>query len=218
MLNSVSASKSAGRKGSGAKSKVKPKPFRTQVYKVARWMHVYMSTATLLVILFFAATGILLNHPDLVFGTEPVTQEIKGSLEATWLETDSVNWLAISEYMRNNYGVQGQVADYWHDSTEGQLNFVSPGYLADVYFSLASGDFTLYTESQGMLAFMKDLHKGSNTGSTWKWTIDVFAIFLILVSLSGLTLTLVLKKLRVKGLLTMVIGSVIAGIAIVLSI
>jgi len=214
----VNASKSAGRNPSVTRSGAKPKPFRTQMYKVARWMHVYMSTATLLVILFFSVTGILLNHPDLVFGAEVVTQEISGTLDTTWLEVDNVSWLAISEFMRNQHDVQGKVADYWHDSSEGQINFVSAGYLADVYFNLETGGYTLYTESQGMLAFMKDLHKGSNTGSTWKWTIDVFAIFLMLVSLTGLILTLVLKKLRLKGLLTMVLGTVIAGIAVFLSV
>ena len=215
MLNSVNASKVPKK---APVVRAKPKPFRTQLYKAARWIHVYMSTATLLIILFFSATGILLNHPELVFGVEAVTQEVTGTLDTSWLEADKLNWLAISEFMRNQHDVQGSVADYWHDEIEGQLSFVSAGYLADLYFRLDTGDYTLYTESQGLLAFMKDLHKGSNTGMTWKWTIDVFAVFLMLVALTGLILTLVLKKLRLRGLVTMVLGSLIAGIAIILSV
>lgn len=218
MLNSANSAKFPQKL---AKAKPKAKPFRTQLYKAARWIHVYMSTATLLVILFFALTGFLLNHPDWVFGSQPITQEVTGTLSKTMLPTAQVNeidWLQISEYFRQTYNIGGQVSDYWNDDLSGQLNFYAPGYTADVYFDMQTGDYTFYSESQGAVAFMKDLHKGSNTGTSWNWLIDATALFLILVSLSGLVLTVLLKKLRMKGMLTMLGGSAVAVILLFLAI
>jgi len=226
MLNSANSAKFP--KKLDVKSKAKP--LRTQLYKAARWIHVYMSTATLMVILFFALTGFLLNHPDWVFGSQPVTQEVTGTLPETMLieqldatqtdtqQTTEIDWLQISEYFRQTYNISGQVSDYWNDEVSGQINFYAPGYTADVYFDMQTGDYTFYSESQGALAFMKDLHKGSNTGASWNWLIDATALFLIIVSLSGLVLTLFLKKLRMKGMLTMFGGGAVALMLLILAI
>lgn len=218
MLNFATVPKSHIKSQTKSKAKAKPKPLRTQIYKVARWLHVYMSTAILLLILFFSLTGFLLNHPDWVFGSEPVVQDITGTLPVGWQQDGQVDWLNIAEYMRTEHNVHGQVANYWNDDVEGQLNFTSAGYLADVYFDMQTGAYTLYTESQGMVAFMTDLHKGSNTGPIWNWVIDATALLLAVVSLSGLVLTLLLKKLRVKGLITMLGGTAVIILLIVLAV
>ena len=61
----------------------------------------------------------------------------------------------------------------------------------------------------GLGAVLNDLHKGRDTGKGWSWLIDVSAIFLILVSLSGLVMLLFLKKKKVNGLLIAVLGGAI---------
>ena len=40
------------------------RPLRLRVHTVLRWLHIYTSMVSLLVVLFFAATGVTLNHPD----------------------------------------------------------------------------------------------------------------------------------------------------------
>lgn len=213
MLNSVPAPKQAARPA----KVLATKPFKTQLYKYARLAHVYLSTATLLVILFFSVTGFLLNHPDWSSAKEPVTQDLSGTLPDGWFKNGQIDWLRVAEYMRHEHNVHGQVGDYWSDETTGQLNFTGPGYTADVFIDLPTGDYSLYTESQGLLAFINDLHKGHGTGQGWNWTIDATAIFLILISLSGLVLTLLLKKLRNKGLVTMIIGGLLSFVILFLA-
>ena len=57
---------------------------------------------------------------------------------------------------------------------------------------------------------INDLHKGRDTGHGWSVFIDICAVFLTLVSLSGLLLLLFLKKRRLSGLLVAAGGLVIA--------
>ena len=48
---------------------------------LARWLHVYVSMLGLLVLLFFAVTGVVMNHPDWFLSGEPVTHEQSGSMD-----------------------------------------------------------------------------------------------------------------------------------------
>jgi hypothetical protein len=58
----------------------------------------------------------------------------------------------------------------------------------------------------GLMAVMNDFHKGRDTGKAWAWVIDVSAVFLILVSLSGLILLFFIKKRRFAGLIAGAVG------------
>lgn len=201
--------------------KTKPKvqqPARVWLYKWARWLHVYISTASLLLILFFALTGITLNHPDWAFGTKDVTQNVSGTLPSGWLNGAQVDWLKVAETMRNENGVHGRVSDYFNDDSQGQLSFSSPGYSADVFIDMKAGTYDLTTDSQGFIAVINDLHRGRAGGPAWRWVVDASGIFLSVVALTGLLLLLFLKKLRPKGLLTVLGGSAVAILLITLAV
>ena len=47
-----------------------------------RWVHVYTSMISLLVVLFFGLTGITLNHPDWTFGGSATKDTHTGTLPA----------------------------------------------------------------------------------------------------------------------------------------
>ena len=53
-----------------------------------------------------------------------------------------------------------------------------------------------------------NLHKGRDTGKAWSTVIDVSAIGLTVISLTGLVLLLSLKRKRLPGLLVVVGGAV----------
>jgi hypothetical protein len=55
---------------------------------------------------------------------------------------------------------------------------------------------------------MNDLHKGRDTGKGWAWLIDISAILMVIVSLSGLLMLFFLKKKRVAGTLMIVLGGI----------
>lgn len=69
------------------------------------------------VVLFFAATGITLNHPSWVFGDAGSRKTVSGTLPPNWRTGTTVDWLRVAEYLRNNDGVSGAVGDYRSDDT-----------------------------------------------------------------------------------------------------
>src|SRR5436190_21141708 len=63
----------------------KSKTLSTQFAAVVRWLHIYVSLLGFTALIFFAITGITLNHPTW-FGIEAVrTKELKGEVKKEWL-------------------------------------------------------------------------------------------------------------------------------------
>lgn len=168
--------------------------------KWSRWLHVYTSMISLLIVLFFGITGLTLNHPSWSLFGGPSSETITGTLPAGFDDGTSVDFLTVSEYVRDHDGVRGDVADHQATDAEGTISFKSPGYAAALVFERPSGDYTLTIESQGLLGVLNDLHKGRDTGSSWKWLIDVSAVFLVVVSATGLGIQVFQRKRRRRAL------------------
>ena len=173
-----------------------------------RWLHIYLSLVSFVVVLFFSVTGVTLNHPDMLGGGLRQSER-RGQLPENWLKETEPRKLEIVERLRGEYGVHGLVDDFRFDEGECTVSFKGPGYAAEAIVSRADGAFTLTTATEGTLAVMNDLHKGRYTGGVWSWVIDLSAIFLTLVSLTGIGLFCYLKRLRVPGLITLVVGGAI---------
>ena len=188
------------------------RPLRLRVHSLLRWLHIYTSMVSLLVVLFFAATGVTLNHPDWLAGER--TDELTGTLPATWKTTQGIDWLVVAEHLRSAHGVHGTVADRTADDRQAALTFRAPGYSADCFIDVHDGSYRLTVSYQGALGVLNDLHRGRDSGGTWAWLIDVAGVFLVLLSLTGLGLLFYLRKVRVKGLVTLVAGAaLVVGLA-----
>src|SRR3984893_18559732 len=80
---------------------------------LARGLHTYLSMLSFAILLFFAATGLTLNHAEW-FGTERNTDHCQGTLDAAWMKSPdpkSVSQDTIVAYLRCVYGIQGAVSD-----------------------------------------------------------------------------------------------------------
>ena len=181
------------------------RPLRLRVHSLLRWLHIYTSMVSLLVVLFFAATGVTLNHPDWLAGER--TDEVTGTLPATWKTAKGIDWLMVAEHLRTANGVHGTVADRREDDREGSLTFRAPGYSADAFIDVRDGSYKLTTSYQGAVGVLHDLHRGRDAGSAWAWLIDASGLFLVFLSLTGLGLLFYLKKVRIKGLVVMTAGA-----------
>ena len=51
---------------------------------LVRWLHTYLSMIAFVIILFFAVTGLTLNHAD-KFSSVLHTEQQKGNLDTTWV-------------------------------------------------------------------------------------------------------------------------------------
>ena len=188
----------------------RPAPARTRLRSAKaqwnvwlRWLHTYTSMISLLVVLFFSLTGITLNHPDWLFGTQQVTREATGTLPAGWMQGGQVNWLVVAEELRSAQGLRGRAGDTRTDGTEASLSFAAPGYSADAFIDTATGAYTVNVLEQGSVAALNDLHKGRDAGTAWRGVIDLSGVVLTLVSVTGIGILLFLKKTRVQALSVM---------------
>ena len=182
---------------------------------LVRWLHLYLSVVSFILVLFFAVTGLTLNHADW-FDEATQTTDVKGHINRSWVagtDTATVNKLAIVEYLRSAHRLSGSVSEFRIDERQCSVSFRGPGYSADASIDRPGGAYQLTETRLGLVAVLNDLHKGRDTGRAWAWVIDIAAVFMTLVSLTGLALLLVLKKRRVSGFWWLLGGALASWLA-----
>jgi len=154
-------------------------------------------------VLFFAATGLTLNHPDW-FASRQTTVVRHGVADKAMLrshDADGADKLGIVEMLRAKEHLHGAVSDFRVDDSQVSVSFRSPGYTADAFLDRDTGKYDLTEVNNGFVAVLNDLHKGRDAGKVWAWVIDVSAVLLVLVSLTGLVLIWFVYKRRTSGLI-----------------
>jgi len=173
---------------------------------VSRWLHLYLSMASFAVVLFFAVTGLTLNHADW-FAGQVRESRFSGSMPVEWLRGAEPNRLAIVEKLRTEHGIHGAVADFRADDGQISVSFKGPGYAADAFIDSDKGTYDLTETRNGFVAVLNDLHKGRDAGPGWSVLIDASAVLLTLVSLTGLLLLFFVYKRRTSGLILAAAGA-----------
>jgi uncharacterized protein len=188
-----------------------------------RWLHIYLSMFSLAVVLFFSVTGITLNHPDWFWSGSDSSHEAEGEIRRAWLRGSSptpaetpaepdreVSKLEVVEHLRNAHAIHGALADFRVDESECIVAFKGPGYAADAFIDRETGHYRLTETYHGFVAVINDLHKGRDTGPVWSVLIDVSAVLMTFISLTGLVLLFYLKLRRIPGVIVALIGTVVA--------
>ncbi len=173
-----------------------------------RWLHIYLSMISFAALMFFAFTGLTLNHPTWFGATEQFIRDDQGQIPSDLLGAEP-DKLAIAERLRSQHGLRGAVSDFQIDEFECLVFFKGPGYAADVFIDRETGEYTLSETTTGWLAVMNDLHKGRNSGDGWSWVIDISAGVMMLVSLSGFALLFYIRRRRLTGVVTAVAGTIL---------
>jgi hypothetical protein len=163
------------------------------------------------ILLFFAVTGLTLNHQDW-FNQQQKTSQSQGTLNTQWLKGD-VDKLQVVGFLRRKEGLRGAIDDFRTEDSQCSVSFKGPGYEADVVIDCASGAYDITETRAGLVAILNDLHKGRDTGRTWSGIIDVSAVLMTAVSLSGLILIFYLHKRRMPGLLLLAAGCLLTYLA-----
>jgi hypothetical protein len=177
--------------------------WRRRVAKLSRWLHIYGSMASLALVLFFAITGVTLNHQDW-FANQQATVERHGTINPSWLRTaalEGVDKLQVVESLRSAGGLRGALSDFRIDDGQCEVVFKGPGYEASALVDRTTGRFDVTESRMGFAAVINDLHKGRDTGSVWKAAIDVSALLLAFISLTGLILLYFVHKYRLAGII-----------------
>ncbi|MBC6109330.1 PepSY-associated TM helix domain-containing protein [Pedobacter sp. CCM 8938] len=163
------------------------------------------------ILLFFAVSGLTLNHADwFTSGKEVVTKD-SGNVNIKWVnqpDTTKINKLQLVEYFRNKHQVKGALSDFRIDDRECSMTFNGPGYIADSFVDRETGKYELTVTRLGVFAVINDLHKGRDSGKAWSWIIDISAVLMTLVSISGIILICFIKKKRLSGFIIAAVGTV----------
>ena len=160
-----------------------------------RLWHWTSSALCLIGVLFFAVTGITLNHAADIPAT-PLTRTWTGTLplaEAEGLRAASTAQsrtlpAPVADWLREHTGLGfGTRLVEWSER-EAYVALPRPGGDAWVALGLEDGEVTFEHVSRGPIAFLNDLHKGRDTGPVWSWFLDLFAAACVVFSLTGLGL------------------------------
>lgn len=176
-----------------------------------RWLHIYLSMFSFFILFFFAITGLTLNHTAW-FERQQQTKNLEGKVNVQWVATSdsaSVARLEIVEYLRKQHLIRGALNEFITDEFQCTVSFTGPGYAADVFINRANGNYEFSETRTGVFGVMNDLHKGRDSGAAWGWLIDISAILMVLVSLTGLLMLFFLKKKRLAGVLVALAGLLI---------
>lgn len=196
--------KNALKKDSG-KGKV-----RKRFAGLSRWLHIYLSMVSFTILLFFAISGLTLNHAEWFTSGKEVVRKDSGNINLKWVniaDTSKINKLQIVEFLRGKHEVKGALSDFRTDDLECSLTFNGPGYSADAFIDRESGKYELTETRFGAVAVINDLHKGRDSGKTWSWIIDISAVLMTLVSISGIILICFIKKKRTSGFIIAALGT-----------
>jgi hypothetical protein len=105
------------------------------------------------------------------------------------------------------------VSDFRIEDTDVSVDFKGPGYEADVLVDRATGHYELTESRMGLVGVLNDLHKGRDTGTAWARIIDISAILMTLVSLTGMLLMYFIQKKRFSGFLAAAAGALLCYLA-----
>lgn len=177
---------------------------------LARWLHIYLSMFGFAALFFFAFTGITLNHPEWISGNQKVkrvTGEIDPSL-ITAVDSTTATRDYVVQVIRSSHSIKARLSDFRVDDYECSVSFSGPGYSADGFIERSTGSYEMTITKAGLLGVLNDIHKGSDTATLWKWIIDISAIVMVVVSLTGFIMIFFISRRKQPGLIAALIGAI----------
>ncbi len=178
----------------------------------SRTIHVYLSIALLIVLVFFSITGITLNHAELMVAEPQTEVRTLDNLPVLPLDDNGMIFDSpeLAAYVRDEFGIRLEFADLTIAEPFVTIEYDGPGYQALVEIDQELGEIYAESTDYGLVAVLNDLHKGRYTHIVWNALIDISGIILVIFSLAGFLLLLPNKFRFRKVLKYSVVGIVIS--------
>jgi len=182
-----------------------------------RSLHIWLSMIGFGATLLFAVTGFTLNHSEWFESATPVVSRSEGALPAA-VTAAEIDRLEVAEQLRAAHRIRGRVAGFEVEQDRCVVSFRNAGYEATATVERASGAYTLKEERRGVMAILDDLHRGKHCGPWWSTLVDVAAVLLTLMSVTGMWLMLYLTKRLRTGMILGFIGGATFAISYVFTV
>lgn len=199
----------------------KPKPAisRGEVYRQARIWHGYLSAIAFLALMFFAVTGILLNHPGWPKVTPPAPVETRLTLSAVDLaavKAAAEPGLVLVTFAAAKTDLAGAFKEGEAVGDDLFVRLQGVRGSSDLRANLLTGEVEVLVERNHPVAIFNGLHRGEQAGAAWRFLIDAFGVVLIVLSLIGYVLFLSLR-FRLKTALALTAASLIVMVGVFLA-
>ncbi|CAM4363570.1 PepSY-associated TM helix domain-containing protein [Acinetobacter pragensis] len=176
---------------------------RRDFYRHARYVHGWLSAFAFIVLVFFSLTGLFLNHPEW-FDPAKDEKTVKiqlpeNLLQAAQKQENPSN--ALLDYIRQKETVVGRYQSSEVIDGEVMIRLESPAGSTDIWALLDTGEVEITQKPASAVSLINDLHRGKNSGTAWRWLIDISAVLILALSLAGYILFLSIKSRLVTHLL-----------------
>ncbi|MFT5759628.1 MAG: hypothetical protein ACI9LM_004395 [Alteromonadaceae bacterium] len=160
----------------------------------SRFIHVYVSMALLTLMIFFSVTGITLNHPKWFDNNKADVIEVDFIVPSELLTPKSEGYL-LNFLLKANH-LNGNRLNIERDGGEIFITDKGPGAYLSLAIDMNSGEAFKEATDYGYWALFNDLHKGRNSGTFWRFIIDLSAVLMIVFSLTGFILALAQRRIN----------------------
>ena len=183
-------------------------------YRTCRMLHAYLSAGAFITLMFFAISGLMLNHPEW-----PRAVRDSGDVETVTLDPDGVASAltandparALAELVGRSAALRGAFQDAEVFDDEAFLRFTGVKGASDVAIDLTTGEAEVEISRANVTSIVHDLHRGKDAGAAWKLFIDVSAIVIFVMSAIGFVLFF---SLRLRFATSMkIVGATLALVA-----
>lgn len=188
----------------------------------ARWIHIYSAAPVLLLMVFFALTGVFLNHTNWDLGsTEQTSQTFdlpKSLLALDWDSESTATALSVLSWLDQQHGIHGVDLEINWEPAEQLLLLHLDGpqgsYAVEVYPEDEVAD--VFVRDLPFLEMLNNLHRGKHVTGFWRWLSDIAGICMLIFCVSGLWLLLINTLQRKTSLSWVGLGAVVTVLAIYL--
>jgi len=171
------------------------------IRKWTRTLHIHLSMLGLLLLVFFASTGLMLNHEEWFGYAEPRVSTCQGTIPSALLTQPDK--LAVVELLRKDYRASGSLDSFEVDEDQLNVVFKAPGRRTQAAITRPGGHVEVSIETHGFAGRLVELHRGVDAGFAWRRILDAAALLLLCASLTGLTLWLFVPRWRPLGLVAL---------------
>lgn len=181
--------------------------FKGELYRQSRAWHGWLSAFAFLALMFFALTGLLLNHPEWFAPTnheQPVEWTLVLSAdELARARTVADPARALAEAVGRRRDLRGAYQSGEILDGEAMIRLEGVTGSSDLIVDLVSGEAEATISRADLVTTLNELHRGKNAGAAWKLVIDTSAIVILALSLIGYVLFFSLRfRLRTSLILT----------------
>jgi hypothetical protein len=184
-----------------------PAVSRSALFRLAREWHGYLSAVAFVALLFFSATGIVMNHPSITDNHLPDLIQKPFTLtpaeSAAILTSPDPGQTLVKTSERHIGKLKGGFRDGQLDGTDVFVRLQGASSNTDLHGNLKTGRVEVTIVPAGKLDVLNNLHRGDRAGKLWQGLVDASAILLIVVSLLGYILFLSMRfRVRTALILT----------------